>query len=446
MGFGTGLSGLNAASKNLDVIGHNIANGNTTGMKAGRAEFSEMYASALGAAGGSNGGIGVNVATVATQFTQGNLKVTGNNLDMAINGDGFYKVAMTDGSTAYTRSGEFKLDKNGYLITNAGARVQGYMPSAIGGTIPTGVTSDLMLPTSKSIEPKETIGATSADPAISITANLPSKAAVLTGAESAQLTADVSGTTDLSDKFKKYATSINVYDKEGNTIPVRLSFNHKTVAPGLSTWNVVASVVDNTVDPAKWTHFDLKDVAFDQFGKVLPTPVLDKLTIANGDIGTGIPSNDPNLGPLALGIGTAAAPLLTQFDSDFVVNELSQTGYGAGELTNIAVNEQGIIKASYSNGKNLDAGQVALTRFRNVQGLNTLNGGYFLESANSGAPVDGQPMTGKFGSVRSGSLEESNVDMTAELVNMIVAQRSYQANAQTIKTQDQVLSTLVNLR
>lgn len=126
MSFGTGLSGLNAASKNLDVIGHNIANANTTGMKAGRAEFAEMYASALGAAGGSNGGIGVAVATVSQLFTQGNLKVTGNNMDIAVNGEGLFKVAMTDGSTAYTRNGEFKLDKDGYIITNNKAKLQGY--------------------------------------------------------------------------------------------------------------------------------------------------------------------------------------------------------------------------------------------------------------------------------------------------------------------------------
>jgi len=132
MSFGTGLSGLNASAKNLDVIGHNIANANTTGMKAGRAEFSEMYASALGAAGGSNGGIGVSVATVSQLFTQGNIKVTGNNLDLAINGEGFFKVGMTDGSTAYTRGGEFKLDKEGYIITNSGARLQGYQTDSDG--------------------------------------------------------------------------------------------------------------------------------------------------------------------------------------------------------------------------------------------------------------------------------------------------------------------------
>lgn len=437
MGFGTGLSGLNAASKNLDVIGHNIANGNTTGMKAGRAEFSEMYASALGAAGGSNGGIGVSVATVATQFTQGNLKVTGNNLDMAINGDGFYKVKMTDGSTAYTRNGEFKLDKEGYLVTNAGARVQGYMPTAIGGAIPTGITSDLQLPTAQGIAPKQTLGATAADPAISLTANLPT---VTTLTPAPTLPPAVAG-ADLSDAQKKYATSINIFDGKGSALPVRLSF----VNTAAGAWSATASVYNETTKA--WSHTAAGTVTFGADGK--PTAAALALPPgwpAVGAVGPGIPSA-ATTAALAVGVGDAGSGwTLTQYDSDFVVNELSQTGYGAGELTSISVNEQGVIKASYSNGQNLDAGQVNLTRFRNVQGLNTVNGGYFLESANSGAPVDGAPMTGKFGSIRSGSLEESNVDLTAELVNMIVAQRSYQANAQTIKTQDQVLTTLVNLR
>jgi flagellar hook protein FlgE len=316
MSFGTGLSGLNAASKNLDVIGHNIANGNTTGMKAGRAEFSEMYASALGAAGGSNGGIGVNVATVATQFTQGNLKVTGNNLDMAINGDGFYKVAMTDGSTAYTRNGEFKLDKNGYIITNAGARVQGYMPTTIGGPIPTGVTSDLKLPTAQGIAPKATVGATDADPAISITANLPSKATALTATEVTDLGTEIGGTTTLSDKFKKYGTSVNVYDQQGNAIPVQLSFNHTAAG----TWKVVASVVNDVT--GDWTHTDMGDVTFAADGTPDPATALAQLTVTAGATGTGIPSAD--LGPLAVGIGGATPGwTLTQYDASFVVRAVA---------------------------------------------------------------------------------------------------------------------------
>jgi len=433
MGFGTGLSGLNAASKNLDVIGHNIANTNTTGMKAGRAEFSEMYASALGAAGGGNGGIGVAIATVATQFSQGNLKVTGNNLDMAVNGEGFFKVNLSDGTTAYTRNGEFKLDKEGYIITNNGAKVQGYMPASIGGIIPTGVTTNLQLPTSQAIEPKQTTGATATDPAISLTANLPTDATIGV--------ATLPATGDLSDAQKKYATSLNIYDAKGSAIPVRISF----VNTAAGAWSAIASVQNETT--GAWSHTPAGTVTFAADGKPSAAALAIPSTWPAVDaVRTGVPSA-ATTAALAIGVGDATSGwTLTQYDMEFAVNELSQTGYAAGELTGISVNEEGIIKASYSNGENMNAGQLSLTRFRNIQGLSTVNGGYYLESANSGTPVEGKPMSGRFGQIRGGTLEESNVDMTAELVNMIVAQRSYQANAQTIKTQDQVLSTLVNLR
>ena len=133
MSFQQGLSGLNAASKNLDVIGHNIANSNTVGFKASRAEFAEMVASAIGSAGGSNAGIGVEVAAVAQQFTQGNLTITGNSLDVAINGNGFFTLTLPDGTPAYTRSGNFKLDKEGNMITNDNASVMGYPVDPVTG-------------------------------------------------------------------------------------------------------------------------------------------------------------------------------------------------------------------------------------------------------------------------------------------------------------------------
>ncbi|NIC40231.1 flagellar hook-basal body complex protein, partial [Aquabacterium sp. A08] len=164
MSFQTGLSGLNASSRNLDVIGHNIANANTTGMKASRIEFAELYASSLGAAGGSNSGIGVQVATVSQLFTQGNIKVTGNQLDLAINGSGFFQVKGTDGVT-YTRNGEFKLDKDGYIITNNGARLQGYATDEVGKLSNGKETKDLRLPTGAPIDPRATTN-------INITANL----------------------------------------------------------------------------------------------------------------------------------------------------------------------------------------------------------------------------------------------------------------------------------
>jgi flagellar hook protein FlgE len=379
----------------------------------------------------------VAVSTVATQFTQGNLKITGNNLDMAINGEGLFKVRMTDGSTAYTRNGEFKLDKDGYIITNAGAKVQGFMPASIGGVIPTGITSDLKLPTSQAIAPKQTLGATATDPGITMTANLPSDT---TAAAYVAPTAPA----DLTDAQKKYATSVNVYDQEGNAIPVRISFLHTATGP--SVWTAVASVYNEATQA--WAHENIGTVSFGPDGKpsAAPTLAITPTLLAADAVNAGIPSAAwPS--NIAIGVGDATAGwTLTQYDADFAVNELSQTGYASGELTSISVNEQGIIMANYSNGENMGAGQLSLARFRNVQGLTTLNGGYFQESSTSGQPVEGQPTSGRFGSVRSGALEESNVDLTAELVNMIVAQRAYQANAQTIKTQDQVQSTLVNLR
>ena len=434
MSFGTGLSGLNASTKNLDVIGHNIANANTTGMKAGRAEFAEMYASALGAAGGSNGGIGVSVATVSQQFSQGNIKVTGNSLDMAVNGDGFFKVSQTDGSVAYTRNGEFKLDKDGNIVTNTDAKLQGYMPDSVGGVITAGRTQTLTLPTGALIAPKAT-GSDATAPGISITANLNANA---------EIQPAVASPTALTAEQKAYGTSLNVYDTEGNAVPMQLYFVRDDAA-NPSTWAVVGEVVNKDTNAV--TTFDVGSVTFDTNGQPAAATAL---SVAVGSIpansySTGVPVAALNAIPINVG-NDQDGWQLSQYGTNFSVYDLKQDGYSAGELTSIDIGEDGVITAQYSNGTSQDAGQIALTRFRNVQGLESINGGYWQESAASGQPVEGQPQTGRFGQVRSGSLEESNVDLTAELVNMIVAQRSYQANAQTIKTQDQVLTTLVNLR
>ncbi len=428
MSFGTGLSGLNAASKNLDVIGHNIANANTTGFKNQRAEFAEMYAMSLGATGGSNGGIGVSVASVAQLFTQGNLKITGNNLDFAINGEGLFKVRMTDGSVSYTRNGEFKLDKDGRIITNNGARLQGYLPTAPGGPIPMGVTADLVLPTGSVVAPRET-GSSTTNPGIQLSANLPADAPPFTAPIPTPLTSDL----------KKYGTVITLYDQQGNGIPFQLYFI-KTAA---NTWQVVGRM-----DGASPYQASLGTVNFDAAGQVTGTPTLSipAGAIAANNYSPGVPSANFPSAAIAINIGSTGAWTLTQYGSPFSVYDLKQDGYAPGELSSIVVSEQGVITARYSNGVSQDAGQVALVRFRNLQGLEPINGGYWRETFVSGQPIEGQPLTGRFGSIRQNALEESNVDLTQELVNMIVAQRHYQANAQTIKTQDQVQQTLVNLR
>ncbi len=402
MSFQQGLSGLNAASRSLDVIGHNIANANTTGMKTSRAEFSQIYASA---SGGSNAGLGVQVDTVSQQFSQGALTTTGNNLDVAINGGGFFQLRNSDGSTSFTRAGNLKLDAEGNLVTNSGAQVMGY-PNDADGVREVGDAKPLKLPTGSPLAAKMSTRA-GAD------ITLDARAAVA---------ASASPPTPLS----TYSTSFTGFDAQGLEVPVSLSFT-KTAN---NTWEVYTSV--NGSDPTTSTPFTLKfnaDGTLDKAGSPVP-----KLTLAS--------PNDP---AVTFDIDLDLSRM-TQVNSRFTVSDLSQDGYTAGQLTGLKIEKDGVISASYSNGKTQSAGQFVLANFRNVQGLSPTSSGDWVETSASGQPVRGTPGTGTFGQLRANTLEESNVDLTAELVNMMTTQRAYQANAQTIKTQDQVMSTLVNLR
>ncbi|MFN3829576.1 MAG: flagellar hook-basal body complex protein, partial [Tepidimonas ignava] len=236
MSFGTGLSGLNAASKNLDVIGHNIANANTTGMKAGRAEFAEMYAMALGAAGGSSGGIGVSVANVAQLFTQGNIKITGNQLDLAINGSGFFRVRKPasggQGEELYTRNGEFKLDKDGYLVTNQGYRLMGYKTTESGAKDGEDLV-EIQFPTSEGVAPRRTGG--HPDPTqqgLFLNLNLDADAPVFSAPDYgpnadgvlvwAPETTPFSG--PLTQEMRRYGTSVSVYNSVGTEKQLQIYF------------------------------------------------------------------------------------------------------------------------------------------------------------------------------------------------------------------------------
>ncbi|HCE28600.1 MAG TPA: flagellar basal-body rod protein FlgF [Comamonadaceae bacterium] len=411
MAFQHGLSGLNASSKNLDVIGHNIANANTTGFKASRAEFAEMVAASMGAGGGNNYGIGVEVAAVAQQFSQGNVTVTGNNLDVAINGNGFFKVQQPDGSAAYTRAGNFKLDKDGDLVTNGGAQVMGFKVDPTTGTS-TSEAQPLSFPTGAPIQAKQTLG---------ITAALNLDARVV---DATSVTPNTPRST--------YGTSINVYDTQGVAVPVNLYF----VKNGSNTWDVYTTL-DETIEPtgspgAGTIAFDGNGV-YDPAGSALIPIMVDPL------------STNPNNPPIPWAVDLDLSKS-TQFGSKFAVADLTQDGYASGDLTSINISNDGMVMASYSNGVTRAEAQVALANFRNPQGLLAVGGNNWVESFDSGPAVMGKPGDGNFGALRSGALEDSNVDLTAELVNMMTAQRAYQANAQTIKTQDQVMSTLVNLR
>ncbi len=459
MSFQTGLSGLNASSKSLDVIGNNIANANTVGMKASRVEFADLVSSSLGTGGGGKTpGIGVAVATIAQQFTQGNINITGNSLDVAINGGGFFQVTRPDGAAAFTRDGQFKLDKDGNIITNTGANLMGF-PTDLDG-VPTSITPQkLTVPTSAPIPAQQTV-------TINAEFNLDARATIAANA----IPPTPIGT---------YGTSIAAYDSQGVAIPVNLYFSKlDPVAPappavpasaipqslatatnqGFDYWGIYDKTTD-PLQPAPFTPVPIGYLAFDSTGKLAAT------YDAAGNETTGAATTPPNtvaslsLGQLELPLTSPSTtvgaftpvPILdlskaTQFGTTFNVSNLTQDGYTAGELTGLTIEPSGVITTRYSNGQTQSRGQIALADFRNVQGLSPIGAGEYLETFASGQPVQGSPATGKFGELRAGALEESNVDLTAELVNMMTAQRNYQANAQTIKTQDQVLSTLVNLR
>ncbi|KQB58433.1 flagellar hook protein FlgE [Acidovorax sp. SD340] len=426
MSFQQGLSGLNAASKNLDVIGDNIANSNTVGFKASRAEFAEMVASAIGSAGGSNAGIGVEVGAVAQQFTQGNLTITGNSLDVAINGNGFFTLTLPDGTAAYTRSGNFKLDKEGNMITNDNASVMGYPVDPVTG-LRTGTDPiPMVFPTAEPIPAKQTTTITAAF-------NLDARATDAAGNPAA--TPPIPATPRAT-----YGTSINVFDSQGVAKPVSLYFQKPATA---NTWDVYDALDDPTAVPPV-VATPIGQITFDNNGAItgpVATPPATGFSLPLTINPT--PPNPNNLPTYTVDV---SLDKVTQFGKKFAVSNLSQDGYTSGELTGINIENNGMIMTRYSNGVTRAEGQLALSSFRNTQGLASVGSNNWVATFESGQPVVGTATDGSFGSLRSGALEDSNVDLTAELVNMMIAQRAYQANAQTIKTQDQVMSTLVNLR
>jgi flagellar hook protein FlgE len=464
MSFQTGLSGLNVASSSLDVIGNNIANSNTVGMKYSRTEFASLVAGSLGAGGGTNGaGIGASIAAIAQQFTQGNINITGNNLDVAINGGGFFQVTLPDQSIASTRDGQFKLNSSGELITNTNANVMGYPTDLLGNR--TSITPQKMvIPTNAPIPANATT-------AITAEFNLDARA---------KIAASVTPPTPIGTS----GTTLTAYDSQGIEVPVSLYFVKTgpdlTANPSVAvdTWDVfdantlaagtanlatngatyathTANVAWNTANPGPnqkptFAAAGTGTFAAPQLALIPSGSTLQMTFDVNGKLLT--PTTNPNLTLTSPNpaIGTFAASLdlskATQYGTAFAVSSLTQDGYTAGDLIGITIDGTGVINTRYSNGETQAKGQILLADFRNVQGLTQIGGGNWTESSASGQPVLGSPGVGKFGAVRSGAVEESNVDLTGELVNMMTAQRNYQANAQTIKTQDQVMSTLVNLR
>ncbi len=426
MGFQQGLSGLNAASKNLDTIGNNVSNSGTVGFKASQAQFADVYANSLTGAGGLQIGIGTQVSSVVQQFTQGNVTTSNNPLDLAINGKGFYRIS-DNGTIAYARNGQFQLDKNGFIVTSSGKNLTGYAANAAGVITPGSITN--MQVTTANLPPSVTTTA-------NIGVNLDSRASVVT-ATPFDPTVTTSYTT---------STAMTVYDALGNAQTLGVYFA-KTAA---NTWDVYGTVTN----PAGDVTILNATPATTPTGTPTAVTSLGTLTFSAS---TGALASStvtlPAITSTMLGTGaTAIASFLpsftgsTQYGSTFGVSALTQNGYASGRTTGFGISADGILQARYSNGQSLNLGQVVLADFKNPQGLQPLGNNLWAETAASGQPIPGAPGTSSLGVLQSSAVEDSNVDLTQELVNMITAQRSYQANAQTIKTQDQVLQTLVNLR
>ena len=404
MGFQHGLSGLSAAARNLDVIGHNVANANTVGAKASRAEFGDVIANTVYGSGAQFGGLGVQVDRVAQQFSQGDLSSTANPLDLAINGSGFFRLS-DGGTTTYSRNGQFSLNKDGYIVNSAGSRLTGY-PADANGVIQPGVPADLRMVTGD-ISPRATS-------AVEANLNFDSRSEV-------QATA-----FDLNDPTTyNSATSLGVFDAQGGDTTLALYFS-KTAA---NTWDVYAAADGAQIGAAPIGQLNfLANGTVDTAASPMP------MTIA-------VPNAQGGIDNVEVDFSTS-----TQYGSVFGVNHLSQDGFTTGRLAGYSISDEGIISARYTNGQTRAQGQVALANFTNPQGLVSLGGNVWAESAESGVAMVGSPASASLGVIQSGALEQSNVDLTAELVNMITAQRVYQANAQTIRTQDQIMQTIVNLR
>jgi flagellar hook protein FlgE len=417
MSFQQGLSGLNAAAKNLDVIGNNVANSGTVGYKESGARFADMFANAGGSSGGVAIGIGTQLSEVQQQFTQGNISITGNPLDLAINGGGFFRLSH-NGLISYARDGQFSLDRNGYVVNATGNRLTGYLAFA-NGTLNTSTPGDLQI-SSADIPPRLTS-------ALTASVNLNATSGVLPTAGFIQANASTYHS----------ATSASVFDSLGNQHALSMYFL-KTAA---NTWDVYGALdgtpigytLPGTAVPLGTMEFDGSTGALKPSGSSLTTFP----STVSAAVSTGATT------PMTFNLDFTGT---TQYGSAFGVNALDQDGFAPGRLAGSNVSGDGTILGRYTNGQSKVLGQVVMATFNNPNGLQSGGGNAWSESLDSGQPLVGIPGTGRLGTIQAGAVEDSNVDVTAELVNMITAQRVYQANAQTIKTQDSVLQTLVNMR
>jgi len=448
MGFSVALSGLNAAAKDLQVTGNNIANSNTTGFKESRAEFVDVYSASVFGTSKTQAGSGVRVANVAQQFNQGSSNFTNNNLDMAIAGEGFFSMSADPAATkptTYTRSGEFKVNNEGFVVNNQDDYLMSFAPN--GTTLAEGFTEGVFSP----LQISSTQGAPAGTENITTEVNLNAqelKPAVFTSVDPTDATT------------YNHTSSITIYDSQGNAHIASMYYVTQTVGDipetgATNQWdayffidgvgfNTDGSLVDAAaVPPVAHTPTTL-DFNTNGTLNTITTPagaIPSPQTFDIGPITSSDISDSLDVDPLQFSYGFGES---TQFSSAFAVRDLAQDGLSVGTLTGIDIDDSGAVLARFSNGGIDVLGKVALTRFANSQGLAKVGDTSWEETVDSGEAIAGQAGTGNFGLIQSGALEGSTVDLSEQLVHLIIAQQAYQANAQTITTEKTIVQTILN--
>lgn len=422
MSFSTALSGLNAAANNLSVTGNNIANANTTGFKESRSEFVDIYANSMAGISKTQPGSGVRVADVAQQFNQGNLESTENSLDMAISGEGFFTLQKNPSDPAsqiiYSRAGAFKVNKDGLVVNDQGQALLAYAPN--GASVNDGFSQGKLTTVSLNTGAGLPVATTQVDLGVNLNAN---------SAVPATATFDPLDSSSYTSQ-----TSATIYDSLGVSHKLTTYFVAGPPASPTRDWTAYHYITDNATNPVSVDAGGVPaTLTFDSTGK-MTAPADGRVTLAPYVTGN-------SAADIAATVNYSGS---TQLASAFSVDALKQNGLAAGQLTGISVDASGVIFANFSNGGATPLGQVALARFTNPQGLSKLGDTNWAQSGSSGSAISGVAGTGNFGAIHAGALEQSNVDLSAQLVNLIVAQQAYQANSQTISTENSIIQTLLN--
>ena len=441
MSFNIALSGISAAKKDLDVTANNIANVNTIGFKESRAEFADVYASSLFTNSSTKAGDGVTTAQVAQQFHQGSLSFTNNALDLAITGPGFFVTSdgLDSKDLTFTRAGAFKLNNENFIVDSNGNFLQTYPVNNDGTSAAINLTS------TKGMQIPETAGVPVKSANVKMAANLPANAS---GKDVTQF--------DLTDPATyNHSTSITIYDSLGESHVQTSYFVKNSATPNqLAMFTAVDGKKVDTVAPTTPANMVTATSASTGISQVGALVNFNSSGVyqppANPDIALQ-PLGTPGAGVFNSGAdGTQAINVRlenpTQFSSGFEVTSLEQDGLTVGRLTGVEIGPDGLVKATYSNGSSQPLGRVAMARFRNEQGLTQIGNTSWKASQGSGEPLAGEGDSGTFGTIKSAALEQANVDLTTELVDLIAAQRNFQANSRALEVNQTLSQTILQIR